>query len=66
MVIDSFRILIGVYVLISTDVNYCMLKNPAHELVFAKQKGFCYWPAKVIQIRENEYDVRFFGARHQR
>ena len=59
MVIANLVILIDV-------VNVCMLKNPAHELVFAKQKGFCYWPAKVIQIKENEYDVRFFGARHQR
>jgi len=46
--------------------NLNVLKNPAHELIFAKQKGFCYWPAKVIQIHGNEYDVRFFGARHQR
>ncbi|ELU10691.1 hypothetical protein CAPTEDRAFT_169629 [Capitella teleta] len=40
--------------------------RPAHKLVFAKQKGFCYWPAKVIKITTEGYDVRFFGGWHQR
>ncbi|XP_074659018.1 zinc finger MYND domain-containing protein 11-like isoform X2 [Tubulanus polymorphus] len=37
-----------------------------HELVYAKQKGFSYWPAKVIKVTKDGYDVRFFGGWHQR
>ncbi|XP_058448588.1 zinc finger MYND domain-containing protein 11 [Malaya genurostris] len=37
-----------------------------HELVFAKQKGYQYWPAKVIRVHNNLYDVRFFGDKHSR
>jgi len=40
--------------------------RPPHELVYAKQKGFCYWPAKVISVSDAGYDVRFFGGWHQR
>lgn len=29
---------------------FCKPCNPPHELVFAKEKGFPYWPAKVILI----------------
>lgn len=35
-------------------------------MVYAKQRGFPFWPAKVIRKYENEYDVRFFGGSHQR
>ncbi|XP_058119374.1 zinc finger MYND domain-containing protein 11 [Anopheles ziemanni] len=37
-----------------------------HELVYAKQKSFQYWPAKVIRVVNNKYDVRFFGDKHPR
>lgn len=37
-----------------------------HKIVYAKQKGYCYWPAKVIKIVGNKYDVRFFGSKHPR
>lgn len=37
-----------------------------HELVFAKQIGFPYWPAKVIKVVDRKYDVRFFGGKHAR
>lgn len=37
-----------------------------HELVFAKQKGYQYWPAKVVRVINNKYDVRFFGGQHTR
>ncbi|XP_076327955.1 zinc finger MYND domain-containing protein 11-like isoform X2 [Tachypleus tridentatus] len=40
--------------------------NPPHKLVWARQKGFPYWPAKVIKQENNMYDVRFFGGYHQR
>lgn len=42
------------------------LQRPPHELVYAKQKGFSYWPAKVIKVTPEGYDVRFFGGLHQR
>lgn len=46
---------------------FCQPCNPPHKLVYAKLKGFSYWPAKVIRISEDEkYDVRFFGGYHQR
>lgn len=40
--------------------------DPPHTLVYAKQKGYSHWPAKVIREFEGKYDVRFFGGLHQR
>lgn len=41
--------------------------DPPHELVYAKLKGFSYWPSKVIRnIGDDKLDVRFFGGLHQR
>ncbi|XP_050085867.1 zinc finger MYND domain-containing protein 11 [Anopheles aquasalis] len=37
-----------------------------HEVVFAKQKSFQYWPAKVLLVTNDKYDVRFFGKPHSR
>lgn len=46
---------------------FCKPCNPPHKLVYAKQKGYPYWPAKVMQIlKGNIYDVRFFGGQHLR
>lgn len=45
---------------------FCQPCDPPHELVYAKQKGFSYWPAKVIRVNNGVYDVRFFGGYHQR
>ncbi|UYV67387.1 ZMYND11 [Cordylochernes scorpioides] len=45
---------------------FCQPCDPPHELVYAKQKGFPFWPAKVLRIHENMYDVRFFGGYHER
>lgn len=51
---------------------YCKPCRPFHELVYARQKGFTFWPAKVIRVSNPErpdggsYDVRFFGGYHQR
>nr|XP_061795139.1 zinc finger MYND domain-containing protein 11-like isoform X5 [Nerophis lumbriciformis] len=41
-------------------------ESPSHDLVWAKMKGFGYWPAKVLQREDNQVDVRFFGHQHQR
>ena len=45
---------------------FCKPCSPPHSLVYAKQKGFPYWPAKVIRTNDDEYDVRFFGSQHQK
>lgn len=46
---------------------FCIPCDPPHQLVYAKQKGYPYWPAKVMNIDENNvYDVRFFGGHHLR
>ncbi|KAH9421357.1 PWWP domain [Dermatophagoides pteronyssinus] len=52
---------------------FCWPCDPPHMLVFAKQKGYPYWPAKVIYPRNsdeiagcNQLDVRFFGSNHER
>ncbi|CAM1300538.1 ZMYND8 (predicted) [Pycnogonum litorale] len=33
-----------------------------HTMLWAKLKGFPFWPAKAMRILENNVDVRFFGA----
>ncbi|KAM6989426.1 zinc finger MYND domain-containing protein 11 isoform 3-T3 [Tautogolabrus adspersus] len=48
------------------DNWFCYPCSPSHDLVWAKMKGFGYWPAKVLQRDENQVDVRFFGHQHQR
>ncbi|KAK2709234.1 hypothetical protein QYM36_013036, partial [Artemia franciscana] len=45
---------------------FCEPCYPKHDLVFAKQKGYSFWPAKVIKKIQNSYDVRFFGGQHER
>ncbi|XP_063308324.1 zinc finger MYND domain-containing protein 11 isoform X4 [Pelobates fuscus] len=48
------------------DNWFCYPCTPNHELVWAKMKGFGFWPAKVMQKEDNQVDVRFFGHHHQR
>ncbi|XP_068423197.1 zinc finger MYND domain-containing protein 11 [Clinocottus analis] len=48
------------------DNWFCFPCTPNHDLVWAKMKGFGYWPAKVLQRDETQVDVRFFGHQHQR
>ncbi|EFN80838.1 Zinc finger MYND domain-containing protein 11 [Harpegnathos saltator] len=50
----------------SEKMWFCIPCNPPHQLVYAKQKGYPYWPAKVMQVNGNIYDVRFFGGHHMR
>ncbi|KZC03913.1 Zinc finger MYND domain-containing protein 11, partial [Dufourea novaeangliae] len=50
----------------SEKMWFCLPCNPPHQLVYAKQKGYPYWPAKVMQVNDNVYDVRFFGGHHMR
>ncbi|XP_025416328.1 zinc finger MYND domain-containing protein 11-like isoform X1 [Sipha flava] len=44
---------------------FCKPCKPPHELVYAKQEDFPYWPAKVLKIENDVYEVRFFGGEHQ-
>lgn len=50
----------------SNEYWFCKPCVPRHELVFAKQIGYSHWPAKVIKLENNRYDVRFFGSQHLR
>lgn len=50
----------------SEKLWFCIPCRPPHQLVYAKQKGYPYWPAKVMQVNGNIYDVRFFGGHHMR
>ncbi|KAK3611560.1 hypothetical protein CHS0354_018075 [Potamilus streckersoni] len=52
-------------------LNSCIRKNDEwfsepcrtpHTLVWAKLKGYPFWPAKVLREVDGEVDVRFFGA----
>ncbi|XP_021340240.1 zinc finger MYND domain-containing protein 11-like isoform X1 [Mizuhopecten yessoensis] len=45
---------------------FCEPCDPPHELVYAKLKGYSYWPAKIIRKEGEKLDVRFFGGFHQR
>ncbi|XP_043229629.1 zinc finger MYND domain-containing protein 11-like isoform X1 [Amphibalanus amphitrite] len=45
---------------------FCRPCRPPHQLVYAKQKGYPFWPAKVMKIENEMYDVRFFGEPHER
>ncbi|PIK45303.1 hypothetical protein BSL78_17840 [Apostichopus japonicus] len=40
---------------------FCEPCRNLHTLVWAKLKGFPFWPAKVLQEHDNRLDVRFFG-----
>ncbi|XP_039204520.1 zinc finger MYND domain-containing protein 11-like isoform X2 [Crotalus tigris] len=46
--------------------SFCYPCIPNHELVWAKMKGSGFWPAKVMQKKNNQVDVCFFGHHHQR
>lgn len=45
---------------------FCLPCRKPHELVWAKQKGYPYWPAKIIRRTSTHYDVRFFGGKYER
>ncbi|EEC15990.1 zinc finger protein, putative [Ixodes scapularis] len=62
---EDLNMLLG-YTCVRLKDKTCTPCDPPHDLVFAKQKGFPYWPAKVIRIDDHCYDVRFFGGYHQR
>lgn len=53
--------------MVITPVSYLIIsgifiiqKRP-HILVWAKLKGFPFWPAKAMKIKDDQVDVRFFG-----
>ncbi|CAH1992326.1 unnamed protein product [Acanthoscelides obtectus] len=45
---------------------FCLPCRVPHKLVWAKQKGYPYWPAKVIKETATHCDVRFFGGKYER
>ena len=61
-------VVVSLFDQVSLCVCVCVFtrQSPSHDLVWAKMKGFGYWPAKVLQREDNQVDVRFFGHQHQR
>ncbi|KAG5882338.1 hypothetical protein JTB14_037623 [Gonioctena quinquepunctata] len=45
---------------------FCLPCRQPHQLVWAKQKGYPYWPAKVMNETDTHFDVRFFGGKYER
>ncbi|KAK3749084.1 hypothetical protein RRG08_034057 [Elysia crispata] len=46
-----------------TDPNwFCEPCRTPHPLVWAKLKGYPFWPAKILRAENGNVDVRFFGA----
>jgi len=46
---------------------FCLiLQSRPHDLVYAKLTGYPYWPAKVMEVKPDGCDVRFFGPGHHR
>ncbi len=43
---------------------FALVCNPPHECLFAKSRGYGFWPSKVISISDDgqTYDVRYFNA----
>lgn len=42
-------------------LRYIFLKSQPHPLVWAKLKGFPFWPAKALRDKDGQVDARFFG-----
>ncbi|CAH0558220.1 unnamed protein product [Brassicogethes aeneus] len=45
---------------------FCLPCRNPHDLVWAKQKGYPYWPAKILRECDKHFDVRFFGGKYER
>jgi len=45
---------------------FCLPCQTPHEVVWAKQSGYPFWPAKVMKKEGNKYDVRYFGGSYDR
>uniref|UniRef100_UPI00358DDCFD MYND-type zinc finger-containing chromatin reader ZMYND8-like isoform X3 n=1 Tax=Myxine glutinosa TaxID=7769 RepID=UPI00358DDCFD len=43
------------------DNWFCEPCSKPHPLVWAKVKGFPFWPARAVRERDGQVDVRFFG-----
>lgn len=41
--------------------NMCVHQSNPHPLVWAKLKGFPFWPAKALRDKDGQVDARFFG-----
>jgi hypothetical protein len=45
-----------------SNLKILYFKRTPHPLIWAKMKGFPFWPAKALRIVNGLIDVRFFGA----
>ncbi|CAE1251482.1 Protein kinase C-binding protein 1 [Acanthosepion pharaonis] len=46
----------------TTEEWFCEPCNNPHRIVWAKLKGYPFWPAKALREKNGMVDVRFFGA----
>ncbi|CAI9721069.1 kinase C-binding 1-like isoform X1 [Octopus vulgaris] len=46
----------------SNDEWFCEPCSHPHQIVWAKLKGYPFWPAKALREKNGMVDVRFFGA----
>lgn len=63
----SIRMCDECYANIKRNEFEAVCKQP-HLLIWAKQKTYPYWPAKLmsVNIERNTVDVRYFGEKHYR
>ena len=43
-------------------ITWISFQKPPHTLIWAKLKGYPFWPAKALREINGQVDVRFFGA----
>jgi len=60
------KILYACYAACFVSMFCLILQSRPHDLVYAKLTGYPYWPAKVMEVKPDGCDVRFFGPGHHR
>lgn len=66
--IHTIRMCDECYINLNQSERVDMVCKQSHLVVWAKQKSYPYWPAKLMSVNAttNKVDVRYFGARHSR
>jgi hypothetical protein len=41
---------------------FCRPCDSPHEAVFARQKGYPFWPAKIMHKDDKKCEIRYFGT----
>lgn len=66
--IYSIRMCNDCYMSLIQHHRFDMVCKQPHLLVWAKQKSYPYWPAKLVSVNAttNKVEVRYFGEKHYR